>query len=47
VPRGLVRFVTGSLEKRSYTIRTPIASIGVRGTIFDLLVRVATTKKQK
>jgi hypothetical protein len=39
VPRGLVRFVTGSLEKRSYTIRTPIASIGVRGTIFDLLVR--------
>jgi hypothetical protein len=39
VPRGLVRFVTGSLDKRSYTIRTPVASIGVRGTIFDLLVR--------
>jgi hypothetical protein len=39
VPRGLVRFVTGSLEKRSYTIRTPVASIGVRGTIFELLVR--------
>ena len=39
VPRGLVRFVTGSLDKQSYTIRTPIASIGVRGTIFDLLVR--------
>lgn len=38
VPRGLVRFVTGSLEKQSYTIRTPIASIGVRGTVFDLLV---------
>ena len=39
VPRGLVRFVTGSLEKKSYTIRTPIASIGVRGTIFYLLAR--------
>jgi hypothetical protein len=39
VPRGLVRFVTGTMEKRSYTIRTPIATIGVRGTIFDLLVR--------
>jgi len=39
VPRGLVRFVTGSLEKQSYTIRTPIATIGVRGTIFELLVR--------
>ena len=38
VPRGLVRFVTGSLEKQSYTIRTPIATIGVRGTTFDLLV---------
>ena len=39
VPRGLVRFVTGTLEKQSYTIRTPIAAIAVRGTIFDLLVR--------
>jgi hypothetical protein len=39
VPRGLVRFVTGSLETQSYTIRTPIATTGVRGTIFNLLVR--------
>jgi hypothetical protein len=39
VPRGLVRFVTGSLDKQSYTIRTPIATIGVRGTTFQLLVR--------
>jgi hypothetical protein len=39
VGRGLVRFVTGSLDKQSYTIRTPIALIGVRGTTFDLLVR--------
>ena len=39
VPRGLVRFVTGSMEKQSYTIRTPIGTLGVRGTVFDLLVR--------
>jgi ferric-dicitrate binding protein FerR (iron transport regulator) len=39
VPRGLVRFVTGSLEKQSYTIRTPVGTIGVRGTTFELLVR--------
>jgi len=39
VPRGVVRFVTGTLEKHSYTIRTPIANIGVRGTTFDVLVR--------
>jgi hypothetical protein len=39
VPRGLVRFVTGSMEKQSYTIRTPIGTLGVRGTIFHLLVR--------
>ena len=39
VPRGIVRFVTGSLEKRSYTVRTPFVAVGVRGTTFDMLVR--------
>ncbi|MBX9826500.1 MAG: FecR family protein, partial [Xanthobacteraceae bacterium] len=39
VPYGLVRFVTGSLEKQSYTIRTPFVAVGVRGTTFDMLVR--------
>ena len=28
VPYGLVRFVTGSMEKRSYAIRTPIVAVG-------------------
>jgi hypothetical protein len=36
--RGVFRFVTGSQPPRDYTIRTPIATIGVRGTVFDLLV---------
>jgi hypothetical protein len=34
---GAFRFVTGHSEKAAYTIRTPIASIGVRGTVIDIL----------
>lgn len=42
---GVFRFVSGSLASASYEIRTPVAIIGVRGTIFDLLVALdgATT----
>ncbi len=36
--RGIFRFITGSQRPQNYLIATPIASIGVRGTIFDLLV---------
>jgi len=35
---GLLRFTTGVLEPDSYEVKTPVASIGVRGTIFDVLV---------
>jgi len=35
---GLLRFTTGVLEPESYEVKTPVASIGVRGTIFDVLV---------
>jgi hypothetical protein len=34
--RGALRFVSGSQQPSSYQIRTPVATIGVRGTIFDL-----------
>jgi hypothetical protein len=37
--QGIFRFVTGSQPSRDYTIETPVATIGVRGTAFDLLVR--------
>jgi hypothetical protein len=37
--RGVFRFVTGSQPPQDYTIETPIATIGVRGTVFDLLVQ--------
>lgn len=33
--RGAFRFITGLAKKPSYVIRTPSASITVRGTIFD------------
>ncbi len=35
---GIVRFTTGVLESESYEVKTPVASIGVRGTIFDVIV---------
>ena len=34
---GAFRFVTGNSEKTAYKITTSVATIGVRGTIFDIL----------
>lgn len=36
--RGAFRFITGVAAKPTYSIRTPTASITVRGTIFDVYV---------
>ncbi|MBL8674666.1 MAG: FecR domain-containing protein [Rhodospirillales bacterium] len=36
--RGALRFVSGNLPSQAYVIRTPAGAIGVRGTIFDLVV---------
>ena len=36
--RGAFRFVTGNLSSASYAIDTPIATIGVRGTVLDVNV---------
>jgi len=36
--RGAMRFVSGTQNPASYEVRTPVASIGVRGTIVDLLL---------
>jgi hypothetical protein len=41
---GAFRFVTGHSEKTAYKITTPLATIGVRGTVLDILSqRVKTT----
>jgi hypothetical protein len=37
--KGVFRFTTGALDKRAYTISTPNAAIGVRGTVLDIAVQ--------
>jgi hypothetical protein len=39
--RGAFRFITGIAAKPAYVIRTPTASITVRGTVFDVYVEDA------
>ncbi len=39
--RGAFRFITGVAAKPAYVIRTPTASITVRGTIFDVYVQAS------
>ncbi len=39
--KGAFRFVSGSAKSTSYKIRTPVATIGVRGTIFDWFITAA------
>jgi hypothetical protein len=36
IAKGIARFTTGVLRHDSYTIKTPTATIGVRGTVFNL-----------
>jgi hypothetical protein len=42
--RGIFRFTTGALDKRAYTISTPTASLGVRGTVLDIDARSAQSR---
>jgi opacity protein-like surface antigen len=36
--KGAFRFVTGTAQKKDYIIKTPSASITVRGTVFDIYI---------
>jgi hypothetical protein len=36
---GAFRFITGKSDKKSYKIETPLAAIGVRGTILDIRIQ--------
>ncbi len=40
---GAFRFTTGSSEKGAYQLKTSTATIGVRGTVFDVLVQRGET----
>ena len=42
--KGVFRFTTGNLDKKAYTITTPTAAIGVRGTVLDIGIRSAETR---
>ena len=44
IGKGTLRFVTGDASKRAYTIWTPTAAIGVRGTILRIEVSPTETK---
>jgi hypothetical protein len=41
---GLFRFTTGTLDKKAYLITTPVASIGVQGTVLEIDVRTGFTR---
>ena len=36
--KGAFRFVTGSQDKRAYQVQTPFGSLGVRGTIVEMML---------
>jgi hypothetical protein len=36
--KGAFRFVTGSQDKRAYQVQTPFGSLGVRGTIVEMVL---------
>lgn len=41
--KGAFRFVTGSQDKSAYQIRTPFGTLGVRGTIVEMLIQPCTS----
>lgn len=36
--KGAFRFISGDAQKRAYKIRTPVGTMGVRGTIIDFFI---------
>lgn len=38
VAKGAFRFITGNSPKGAFTVKTPVSTIGVRGTVFDVYV---------
>jgi hypothetical protein len=36
--KGAFRFITGKMDSKSYKLRTPTATLGIRGTVFDVFV---------
>ena len=38
VAKGAFRFITGNSPKGAFTVKTPVSTIGMRGTVFDVYV---------
>ncbi|MEZ5790978.1 MAG: FecR domain-containing protein [Nitratireductor sp.] len=38
VAKGAFRFITGNSPKKAFKVKTPLSTIGVRGTVFDVYV---------
>lgn len=45
--QGVFRFATGNLPKKSYTIHTPTATIGIRGTVFNMVIAPPGAENQE
>jgi len=45
--RGSLRFVTGVQDHDNYSIKTPYATLGVRGTVLEIVVRPGRTQKHR
>lgn len=39
VAKGAFRFITGNSKKGAFKVETPVSTIGVRGTVFDVYVQ--------
>ena len=42
VAKGAFRFITGNSPKKAFKVKTPLSTIGVRGTTFDIYVDEGT-----
>ena len=45
--RGAFRFVTGTQDHRAYAVNTPYGSLGVRGTVVEVVVQEKTKGKPR
>ena len=45
--RGAFRFVTGSQEHRVYQVTTPYGTLGVRGTVVEMVIQPKRNKRER
>jgi FecR protein len=45
--KGAFRFVTGSQDHRAYQVNTPYGTLGVRGTVVEMIVNPKRTRRER